>query len=186
MQPSEHEHDPRHQPEGDPAPASQQDDETPGHRVHQWRGHARLSLNLTAMIDVVFLLMIYFMVATEFKSGEEIYRLDLPERIASTAQRDPFDLDYEPVRIHVSSIGSADRSYRLRIEGPYEQPGTFEELHEFLDARRMTPETMTGLFEPDHPIVVVPSRTARWEHAIEAFNAAARARYRNITFGVAQ
>ena len=51
------------------------------------RQRARIALNLTAMIDVVFLLLIYFMVATEFKAGEEIFRLDLPERQAASRDR---------------------------------------------------------------------------------------------------
>ena len=32
-----------------------------------------IGLNLTSMIDVVFLLLVYFMVATEFKTAEESF-----------------------------------------------------------------------------------------------------------------
>ena len=39
-----------------------------------------------------------------------------------------------------------------------------------------------GLFEADHPIIIEPTGTTRWEHAMEAFNAAVRARYTNVTF----
>ena len=39
-----------------------------------------MGLNLTSMIDVVFLLLIYFMVATEFKTAEESFPMDLPMR----------------------------------------------------------------------------------------------------------
>jgi hypothetical protein len=38
------------------------------------------------------------------------------------------------------------------------------------------------MFPADHPIIVQPARATRWEHAMEAFNAAARARYSNVTF----
>ena len=95
------------------------------------RPRARLTLNLTAMIDVVFLLLIYFMVATEFKAGEEIYRLDLPERQPSNRQVDPFDLDDEPLRIRVATTGIGSAAYRVRVEGPYDPIGTFEELFDF-------------------------------------------------------
>jgi biopolymer transport protein ExbD len=134
------------------------------------------------MIDVVFLLLVYFMVATEFKLGEEVYRMDLPERRASSQFRDPFELDEEPLRIAVASTGRARVAYRLRIEGPYEQPATFDDLHEFLRSRRRSPDVPRGLFEPDHPIVIEPARACRWEHAMEAFSVAARARFTNITF----
>ena len=146
------------------------------------RGRARMALNLTAMIDVVFLLLIYFMVATEFKLGEEIYRLDLPPRQPAAQLRDPFELDEEPLRIEVASTGYARGAYSLRIEGPYRQPASFEELFEFLRQRQITEHTVGGLFEPDHPMVIVPTRTTRWEHVIDAFNALARAQYTNVTF----
>lgn len=147
------------------------------------RRRPRIALNLTAMIDVVFLLLIYFMVATEFKAGEEIYRLDLPERQAANRQLDPFDLDDEPLRVRVATTGLGSASYRVQIEGPYEPVGSFDELFVFLRARRVGAASGLGLFEDDHPIVVVPTRATRWDHAMEAFNAAARASYTNITFG---
>jgi biopolymer transport protein ExbD len=140
-----------------------------------------VGLNLTAMIDVVFLLLVYFMAATEFKLGEEIYRLDLPARGAPS---DPFELPREPLRIGVSSMGPS--SYTLRVEGSSSHPGTFEELYQLLARGRRGGGLGGGLFEADHPIVIEPSATARWEHAIEAFNAAARARYTNVNLAPAR
>ena len=137
-------------------------------------GTARISLNLTAMIDVVFLLLIYFMAGTSFKLGEEIYRMDLPERGPSNALRDPFELDDEPLRISIASVGRTGDSYRIRLDGPYEQL--------FLSDLQIGQFTTRGMFEADHPIIIEPARTARWEHAVGVFNAAARARYTNITF----
>ena len=147
------------------------------------RRRARIALNLTAMIDVVFLLLVYFMVATEFKAGEEIFRLDLPERQAATRDLDPFDLDDEPLRVRVATTGIGSAAYRIRVEGPYDPVGTFDDLFAFLRERRVGAGGGLGLFEDDHPIVVVPTRATRWDHAMEAFNAAARASYTNITFG---
>ncbi len=143
------------------------------------RRPTRLSLNLTAMIDVVFLLLIYFMAATEFKLGEEIYRLDLPQR-----GNDPFELPRDPLRVSVTSIG--DESYVIRLEGPETArvpPATFQELFEFLLGNRRSDRAAGGAFEADHPIIVEPTGGTSWEHAMGAFNAAARARYTNITFG---
>ena len=141
-----------------------------------------MQLNLTAMIDVVFLLLIYFMVATDFKVGEEVYRMDLPQRSQSAQQQDPFDLDDEPLRISVASSGFGVRRYRISIEGPYPQPEDFEALFSFLQDRQINELTSGGLFATDHPIIIQPTRTTRWEHAMEAFNAAARARYTNVIF----
>lgn len=153
------------------------------HRNH--RGPAKISLAMTSMIDVVFLLLIYFLVATDFRMGEELYRMDLPNR-EGAGTGDPFALDDQPLRILVSSTGLGADMYQLRLDGPYPQPRDFESLFEFLRQKQVNPENASigsgALFEPDHPVIVQPTRSTRWEHAMEAFNAAARARYSNVTF----
>lgn len=171
-----------------PEPASPESRAIERARKHRRRLLSRppMQFNLTAMIDVVFLLLIYFMVATDFKVGEEIYRMDLPDRSQSNQQSDPFDLDDEPLRISVASSGFGILRYRLSIEGPYPQPDDFEKLYNFLQERQINEFTSGGLFDIDHPIIIQPTRTTRWEHAIEAFNAAVRARYTNVIFAPPQ
>ena len=161
------------------APHAGSDD---GRRPRRVVGQGRVGLNLTAMIDVVFLLLIYFMVATEFKLGEEVYRLDLPARAGVAQQRDPFQLDEQPLRIAVASTGPGRSAYRLSLDGPYPQPASFQALYEFLRKRQIGENATGALFAPDHRIIIEPSRTTRWDHAIAAFNAPARARYTNVTF----
>lgn len=146
------------------------------------RGRTRIGLSITPMIDVVFLLLIYFMAATSFKMGEGIFRLDLPERGSAWQETDPFQLDDEPLRIAVSSLGAQRDAYRVRLSGPYEQPLSFDDLLEFLRSRRLSPYAPGGLFAPDHPIIVEGATGARWEHVVEAFSVAMRAGYTNITF----
>ena len=144
------------------------------------RRGARLGPNLTSMIDVVFLLLVYFMAATEFKLGEEIYRLDLPERGRAA---DPFELPRDPLRVTVTTVGQDE--YVLRLSGPETagpRPATFQELFVFLDGRRRSDRAAGGVFEADHPIIVAPTGRTSWEHAMGVFNAVVRARYTNITF----
>lgn len=151
-------------------------------RVRQRRGAAksRIGLNITAMIDVVFLLLVYFMVATNFKLGEEIFRMDLPER-GQAHQPDPFQLDEEPLRIAVVSM--SEFTYHLQVQGAFVyNASSFDDLYDFLRERRIAPGRAGGLFAADHPLIVEPSQNARWEHAIGAFNAAVRAEYTNVSF----
>jgi biopolymer transport protein ExbD len=149
------------------------------------RRRARVTVNLTSLIDVTFLLLIYFMIATSMTRAEEVYRMDLPAR-EGVGPGDPFAIDDEPLRILISSSGLGPDMYALRIDGPYPQPATFESLFDFLRSRQVNPEnagaSRGALFPADHPIVIQPTRTTRWEHAMEAFNAAARAHYTNVTF----
>ena len=152
--------------------------------ARQRRGRARpqITLNLTAMIDVTFLLLVYFLVATEFRMGEEVYQLDLPER-GAVVEEDPFDLPKEPLRIAVSSVGRDLSGYRVQMSGARDQPRTFTELYQ--DLLNLQLGMPGGMYAEDHPIVIEPTANARWEHVMEAFNAAARARYSNINLGKA-
>ena len=144
------------------------------------RSAPSIGLNLTSMIDVVFLLLVYFLVATDFKQSEEIYRLDLPERREGMAI-DPFELDDEPLRILVRTYGGAGDDYRFQIEGARGEVRDFESLYEFLAGRRID-GMGGGVFAEDHPVLVVPSSDTSWAFAVGAFNAAVRAGSINITF----
>lgn len=143
------------------------------------RAATQIGLNLTSMIDVVFLLLVYFMVATDFKKAEEVYRLDLPERVEGISA-DPFELDDEPLRIIVRSSGSSDDTCRITLDGPWDPVADFETLYEFLSGRQLD-GMGGGLFSVDHPILILPDASVRWEFAIGAFNAAVRAGYVNVT-----
>jgi len=160
-------------------------------REKRRHGVVGLQVNLTSLIDVTFLLLVYFMVATSFASTERIYRMDLPDRTGAGGL-DAFELIEEPLRISVMSTGLSPSMYQLTIEGPYPQPPSFEALADYLLRAQVGSAEGDGgagggngggeLFEADHPIIIQPTRSTRWEHAIEAFNAAARARYTNVTF----
>ena len=143
------------------------------------RGRPRMSLNLTPMIDVVFQLLVYFLVSTNFARGEQVYRVDLPSRSEGVAA-DPFTLDAEPLRIELVPAGEV--AVAIRIPGPWPQPADFEALFEFLDGRRLDAENPGGLFAVDHPIVVDPAPSVRWERTVDAFNAAVRAGYERVSF----
>ena len=146
------------------------------------RARPRLTLNLTPMIDVVFQLLIYFLVSTNFALGEQVYRVDLPNR-EEGATADPFTLDEEPLRIELRPAGPVDSGLvGIRIEGPWPQPQDFEALFEFLRDRRLDADRPAGLFAPDHPILIDPTGEVRWDRTVDAFNAAVRAGYTNVGF----
>ena len=60
----------------------------------------RLEVNITPLIDVVFLLLIFFMVTTTFNQQAEL-RVDLPE--ASTEEQ---ALDVIPIEITIDTTGT--------------------------------------------------------------------------------
>jgi biopolymer transport protein ExbD len=136
-----------------------------------------IGLNLTSMIDVVFLLLIYFMVATEFKIAEESFPMDIPMR----QHGQTITLDDEPLVILVESAGAESEDIRVRLEGPWDSIATLAELSTFLRSNKATGFGRNGLFAQAHPILLKPTKSTRWEHAIAAYNVVVNAQYTNIS-----
>ena len=137
---------------------------------------ASVELNLTPMIDVVFQLLIYFLLGTSFVIGEQSYRMDLPQRLG-TAAIDPFELDEDPLLIEV--MPRATGRPAVYVPGPWRSPQTIEELRPFLYTQRLD---QGGLYAEDHPIRIKPAAGATWGDAVEAFNAAFGAGFAKIGF----
>ena len=133
---------------------------------------ARTELNLTSMIDVVFQLLIYFIVGTSFAMGEQSYRMDLPEREGS-AVVDPMELDDEPIIVQVLGGG------RIRIPGPWNSPVHVNGLKKFLESQRAD---RGGIIELDAPIRIRPRSDVTWQEAVQTFNAAVAAGYQTVGF----
>ncbi len=129
------------------------------------------------MIDVVFLLLIYFMVATEFKSAEEAFPMDVPLR----NEGQTITLDHEPLIILVDSAGDDTSDVRVRLEGPWDALTSLDDLSAFLRKNKASGFGRSGLFTETHPIRVKPTKHTRWEHAIAAYNVVVNAKYSNIT-----
>jgi biopolymer transport protein ExbD len=140
----------------------------------------RVGLNLTPMIDVVFQLLIYFLLATNFALGEQVFRMDLPERGGSSIMNDPFDMPEEPLRIRVLSTIPDRETLSVSLPPQYPRPSDLEGLERFLRENRSG--LVVGLFLEDHPIQIVPAPDTRWEHVVDVFNAVIRAGYRSIHF----
>lgn len=136
-----------------------------------------IGLNLTSMIDVVFLLLIYFMVATEFKTAEESFPMDIPMR----QHGQTVTLDDEPLVIFVESAGRGLDDIRVRLGGPWDPIASLAELSSFLRSNKATGFERNGLFAETHPILLKPAKSTRWEHAIAAYNVVANAKYTNIS-----
>ena len=136
-----------------------------------------IGLNLTSMIDVVFLLLVYFMVATEFKIAEESYPMDLPVRYGGQIHT----LDNEPLVILVESVGVGVHDLRVRLEGPWDPIDSLHGLSTFLRSNKVSVLADGGLFAASHPVLIKPTSSTRWEHAVAAYNIVVDAQYTNIS-----
>ena len=137
----------------------------------------KMELNMTSMIDVVFQLLIYFIITSNFVPGEGILTATMPAGTGSAADVPKLE---QPIKIIVSSRG--ETGYRLDVDKSAVAPSTFGDLGKLLEGMR---EDKGGAFSDENPIIIQPGGDVRWQHVVNAFNAAVRARYKNIAFGQA-
>ncbi len=168
-----------------PVPAtslsSQTDESVVGHaspRMKRELPQTRMQLNLTSMIDVIFQLLIYFVITANFTMDEGVLTARLPEEgnapVESTLEPpDP------PLFISVASAGL--EHYQIRLEGFPEAPNDFVGL-----GRMLKDLAVTRTFDPEKkPIVIKPDAQVRWQHVVNTFNAAVGAEYKKVSFATA-
>jgi len=141
---------------------------------------ARLSLAITPMIDVVFQLLIYFLLATSFVSGERQLRAEMPADGAAPAAQDPFALEVETLVVGVVREGARTR---YRLSSGLAQPADARALAQTLRDAMLTPEQPRGIFPPDHPVRIAAAPDAPWQDVVDAFNAVMSAGYTSVAFG---
>ena len=129
------------------------------------------------MIDVVFLLLIYFMVATDFRPGEEVFRLDLPQR-QEAPHAELFDLAEEPLVVRIR-LRSGEPGYGLELDGNWPAMADADSLGDWLRENRMEGplSTSNGLFTSRHPIILVAASGCSWRNVVGVFNAVVGAGY---------
>ena len=143
------------------------------------RGRGGLTLNLTPMIDVTFLLLVFFVCTTKALEKQALLRADMTDRGGAVAGADALALDEPPLRIEVAREAGATR---IRVMAPTPQPADAEQLTAILESRRYGPQNPGGLFAADQPIELAPSKDAPWQDAVAAFNAITRASYTRVSF----
>jgi len=141
-------------------------------------GHARKrlsaprELNLTSCIDVVFLLLIFFIVTTQFTDREGSLAM-------LSSGNEPAPRPQLPLKVGISSMG--ETGYRLDIQGHPTRPTNFGDLIAMKKQLRQPPQTgQAGLYADDNLVVIAPQGRVRWQHVVNAYNASRRAGFTQI------
>ena len=155
---------------------------------------ARVRLNLTPMIDVTFLLLIFFVCTARGIEGERIFRVDVPPMEAGADSEAPstaaaLQLREPPLRVRVAQTANGTS---VSIEPRFAEVDSIASLERVMRlalrdsaAPKTTapaPGTTVGLFAANHPILLDPDQACSWEQTVAAFNALLRAGYRNVGF----
>jgi biopolymer transport protein ExbD len=137
-------------------------------------------LNLTSMIDVIFLLLIYFVVTSNFRVDEGVLTATLPQGEAQPQAS--VELPPQKLEVLITAGNIDDTEVLIRIGSQHY--ASFSELRQDLAGKLYDPDAgqLGGLYEADNPIVIQPGTNVRWQHVADAFNACIAARYTNVSF----
>ena len=125
----------------------------------------RLRGAMTPMIDVTFLLLLFFMLSFTFRDFEGQIKAQLPGR-------DPTGpIIVMPIAVRVRSEGVTGARYE--IEGVNETIHSPARLGEMLDAIRQRTRA-------DSPVRIRPDAFVRWGHVVEAVNQAVRMKFSTV------
>ena len=131
-------------------------------KIRNEDGVEELVLNLTPMIDVIFLLLIFFMVATTFQDPERELDVDLPQAQSGSTLTEQDD----EIIINVMRDGSVVLS---------ERTVTDDELIRHLNqAAQQDPET---------PVTIRGDRFVHHEDIVSAMDACGSAGLHNLSIG---
>ncbi len=143
-------------------------------RTARPRGGVPIAVNFAPMIDVTFLLLIFFLVTTTFERAEGILSSKLPKEAGAKAVALPLS----PIVIRLHPVGGDLEDVEIVIDNMDNAPSNFEKLTEFIQQIHRTPG-----FDRATPVVIVADGDVRWDHIVACWNAALRAGCERIAFG---
>lgn len=131
------------------------------------------AINIAPMIDVTFLLLIFFVVTTTFEKAEGLLAAKLPK----DQGRPAVALPISPVVVRLKQTGPNMEDFVIRLDNFDGTPTDFEELARMLGEIQHKPG-----FDVETPVVIVPEGAVRWDQVVNAWNAAVRSKYNNVAF----
>lgn len=123
----------------------------------------KFALQLTSMTDIVFLMLVFFMLATTFVDPERSLGVELPAASSSSAPPD------QEIVINVLADGS------------FVVAGEVLERAALLETLRRTAASA-----PETPVTIRGHRLARHEHIVTVMDACGLAGLRNLSVGTAR
>lgn len=142
-------------------------------------------LNVTAMIDVVFLLMTYFILLASFAPIEQSIRTSAPRQLqsnsaAAPATPDPFEPPSVTISVSVRSLGGGPEQCAVTSDAPSLTPERAQSSVEDLFTKAR--DARGPVLAPTQKFIIRPELGTKWEHALAVLNALRRAGYDQVTF----
>ncbi|MBN2377726.1 MAG: biopolymer transporter ExbD [Sedimentisphaerales bacterium] len=180
-------------------------------RYRSHRERPRIQLLLVPMIDVVFLLLTFFLLTASFRPAEAFLPAELPGGSAADVEvmeLEPLliflesrpdggclvqignDVEFEVVDSSTKALtGQSAKAGRMRIEQLPEQVG-FEHWPEQISFEQLPGKIELVLKQQhrssDDPVKLIPQRQTNWDHVLKTYHALWRLNLTNIIFAIVE
>ncbi len=126
-----------------------------------------IGFQIAPMVDVVFVLMLFFMASAGMQVAEKELSINLPSGTSAAASNTPTT----PIIVTVASDGSVQiNGTAFDAANSTDLSGTREKLKELMS------------FGSKDPVIIQPAPDARQEQIVKVLNAAAAAGVQNLSF----
>ena len=126
-----------------------------------------IGFQIAPMVDVVFVLMLFFMASAGMQVAEKELSINLPSGVSAKAS----DTPTTPIIVTIAADGSVE------INGTSFDPAASTDLNGTRDKLK---ELMS--FGSKDPVIIQPAPEARQEQIVKVLNAAAAAGVQNLSF----
>jgi len=143
------------------------------------------ALNITSFLDMSFALLTMLILLADFSAGEGVLTATIPVGMGGTGTSDSTQMDKLPITIIVNPIKGQPDTCIITVDGvsEFDKVASFTELGDKLIRVRKDPKTNPrGTYDSDTPIIIRPEANITWQHVVNAFNAAVRARFTKVSF----
>jgi len=131
---------------------------------------------LTPMIDVVFQLLLFFLLACQFRQAEGQIPANLPD---ISGPQDRATVEILPIKVTLAPAGAHGEGVLIVIDEGKMQLSSIMELHAYLLRERRRHPGSEG---EQVPVIIKAVGRVQWRHVVNAFHQAVRARYKHIAF----
>jgi len=175
-------------------PKERKTEEVQHRRYRSHRGRPRIQLLLVPMIDIVFLLLTFFLLTASFRPAEAF----LPAELPGGAAADSEVTELEPLLIFLESLPDGGCLVQIGDEVEFEvvdqsagnvRPGAEQALEQI--SFEQLPKQVDLVLKRQHrtsddPVKLVPQRQTNWDHVLKTYHALWRLNLTNIIFAIVE
>lgn len=139
-----------------------------------------VSLNVTAMVDIIFCLCIFFMCSFKFKQLEGKFQSWLPKDKGSGAASDPGEIK----EIRIAMLWDADQKKPRRLFGHKTVADGEEGIKELETLIQGAYEDWQRKGNPDVPLIIDGDFALPWDEVMSIVNIGKKLEMKNIEFAM--